>query len=115
MPDYLVKITLRGESPLEVKKQLRSAFGASVARRSKVTFPDRLPEYYEACRANDHFGCVHWTEDDIENKLRELEIPITPAMIDDIKSSYAVRHIEDRMIERGWEAIVEGIGEAQVK
>ena len=113
MGDYFVRMKVTSTSASDVRERLRAAFGATALKESSVTSSSELPNYFEACKANDHFGCVHWTEEDLASKLRELNIPPTPEIIDDVQSSYAVRHIEDRMIERGWEAIEEAIAEAR--
>src|SRR5579872_417797 len=105
MREYSVTITLAGRNRSDIKRRLRSALGASVAEQCKFVTPEQLLSYYEQCEANDHFGCVHWAEEDLITKLKELNIKATPERIDDIKSTYAIRHIADRMIERGWEVI----------
>src|SRR5262245_29803547 len=115
MPDYFVRITLKAQNASEVRKELRATFGASVAKEANVALSTELPDYYQACEANDHFGCVHWSEEDLLSRLEELKIEATPEILDDIKSSYAVRHIADRMIEHGWEAIEQAIAEVQVE
>ena len=112
MPEYSVTITLRGRDRLDIKKQLRTAFSASVAEQSKIAGLDELLNYYESCQANDHFGCVHWTDEDLVTKLEELHVQATPGMLDSIKSSYDLRHIADRMIETGWKAIEQAIVDA---
>lgn len=108
MPEYLVMITLSSKNESEVRKQVYAAFGAAVAEGASVALSTELPNYYQACEANDHFGRVHWTDEDLLTKLTELKIEPTPGIIEDVKSSYAVRHIADRMIERA-------IAEAQLE
>jgi hypothetical protein len=115
MPEYFVRIALSGKSPSDIRKQLRAAFGASVAKQSRIDLSGILPDFFAACQANDHFGCVHWTDEDLVTRLRELKIHVTPEMIDSIKSSRTIRHIPDRMIEHGWEAIEQAITEAQTE
>src|SRR5436190_23675012 len=111
MPEYSVTITLKGQNRSEIKKRLLVAFGISISSQASITGLDQLPNYHEACRANGHFGCVHWTDADLVARLKELHIPATMEMLDSIKSSYALRHIADRMIETGWESIERAISD----
>ena len=115
MSEYFVRITVNGTSPSHVRKQLRAAFGASVAKQSRIDLSGELPDFFAACQADDHFGCVHWTDEDLVTRLGELQIQASPEMIDSIKSSRAVRHIADHMIEHGWDAIEMAISEAQTE
>ena len=112
MSDYSLTVRLSGFTREQVKRKLRTAFGSAAAQEAKIVNADTLPAYYEACRANSHFGCVHWTDEDIKLKLRDLKIPKTLRIIGTAKSSYALRHISDRMVELGWEVIEEAILEA---
>jgi hypothetical protein len=111
MPRYLVTIALSGRSPSDIKKKVSTAFGPSVAMRSSVTAVGELP-IYDLCRSNDHFGCVHWTDEDLVARLKELKTKATPELLDSIKSTYACRHVADRMIETGWEIIDEAIADS---
>jgi hypothetical protein len=115
MPDYLVLITLSGKNESDVREQVHAAFGAAVAEEVSIALSTGSSNYYQACEANDHFGCVHWTDEDLFTKLTELEIEPTPKIIEDVKSSHALRHIADRMIEQGWYSIEQAIAEAQVE
>ena len=66
---------------------------------------DTPPDYDAAFRENGHFGCVHWTDQDLRNKFDELRIGFTPAALDAVKCTHTLRHIDDRMIELGWNLI----------
>lgn len=56
---------------------------------------------------NGHFGCVHWTEADVEQAIEEVagKLEVTDENVQRVLSSYAARHIADRMIELGWEIL----------
>jgi hypothetical protein len=112
MPNYSVTIRLPGHSRSQISSKLRAAFGNALAQEAQIVNIRTPPDYYEACQANNHFGCVHWTDEDINSKLRDLKIPQTLQIVDAAKNSYALRHIGDRMVEFGWEVIEEAILEA---
>jgi hypothetical protein len=112
MSNYSLTVRLSGFSRAQIKRNLRTAFGSAVAQEAQIVDAGKLPDYYEACRANRHFGCVHWTDEDIKFKLRDLKIPKTLRIIEAAKSSYALRHIGDRMVELGWEVMEESILDA---
>lgn len=110
MPDYSVTIKLRGSSPSHVHRQLRSSFGTAVARQAVITSWGYANLYHDQCRELGHFGCVHWTDDDIESRCLELGIPADPELLKQVKASTS--HIEDGMTELGWEVIESAILEA---
>lgn len=112
MSDYSLTVRLSGFTRAQIKRELRTAFGSAAAQKAQIVNAAMPPDYYEACRANSHFGCVHWTDEDIKIKLRDLKIPKTLRIIDAAKSSYGLRHIGDRMVELGWEVIEDAILEA---
>lgn len=112
MPEYSVTIALDGRNRSDIKKKPSTALGPSAAMRSKIAGAGELPSYPDSCRTNDHFGCVHWTDEDLVTRLKELKVKATPELLDSIKSTYAVRHVADRMIERGWGVIEEAIADA---
>jgi len=114
MSNYFVTVRLSGQTQSQIKDRLRAAFGSAVAQGAQIVNMRTVPDYYEACRANSHFGCVHWTDEDIKSRLKDLRVPKTPQIVNAAKSSYALRHIGDRMVELGWEVIEEAILEAQV-
>ena len=113
MADYSVRIKLSGSSPSEVYRQLRSAFGTAVARQAVITGWGSVNLYHDHCRELGHFGCVHWTDDDIESRCVELGIPADPILLKQVKAS--TTHIDDGMTELGWEvielAILEAVGD----
>jgi hypothetical protein len=53
--------------------------------------------------APDAFGQVVWRQADIESALQDANKPVTDSNIELVMDSLG--HIEDRMIERGWEVI----------
>lgn len=112
MSEYSVIVRLQGFTRAQIKRQLRTTFGSAVEREAQIIKIGTPPDYHEACRANNHFGCVHWTDEDIEAKLKDLKIPKTLQIVRVAKNSYALRHISDRMIEHGWEVIEQAILEA---
>jgi len=112
MSNYSLTVRLSGFTRAQIKRKLRTAFGSTAAQEAQIVNAGTLPDYYEACLANSHFGCVHWTDEDIKIKVRDLKIPKTLRIIDTAKSSYALRHIGDRMVELGWEVIEESVLEA---
>lgn len=63
--------------------------------RKVVSLPD-----HNSCE--DHWGCVHWTDDDLTGMMKSYGIQPTPENIAKVKSEHAIRHIDDVMVERGW-------------
>jgi hypothetical protein len=112
MSDYSVTVNLPGFTRTQIRRKLQTAFGAAAVQEAQIVSAETLPDYYEACRGNRHFGCVHWTDEDVKIKLRDLKLPTTLQIIEAAKSSYALRHISDRMVELGWEVIEEAILQA---
>ncbi len=112
MPDYSVTIRLEGWTRSQVAKKLRSAFGSVVAKEAQVATAHTRFDCDAACRANNHFGCVHWTDKDLRGAFRDLKIPMTSRTVDAAKGSYSLQHISDRMVELGWEIIEEAIRSA---
>jgi hypothetical protein len=53
----------------------------------------------------DVFGVAMWSDEDVSSALREAGVPVTPANVRSIRSSHYGRHIQDYMIERGWELL----------
>jgi len=60
---------------------------------------------------SDTFGHVSWCAEDIKTALKERGKPLTDDNIDAVSASYYCRHIEDSMIERGWENIYMAVEE----
>ena len=59
-----------------------------------------------ANRKKKWFGLVRWCDDDIAEKLREMDIDPTPAHIAAVRSLCEDGHcLEDTMIEAGWNTI----------
>jgi hypothetical protein len=112
MSNYSLTVRLSGFTRAQIRRKLRTAFGSATAQEAQLITDGTLPDYYEACRANGHFGCVHWTDEDINSKFRDLKIPKTLRIADAVKRGYALRHIADRMVELGWEVIEDAIRRA---
>lgn len=113
MANYSAVITLKGHTEKQIEDKLRAAFGASIVDEVQISESDPGIGCYYFCRSNNHFGCVHWTEEDLRTKFDELQIPITREMLDVVKSSYLLRHIDDRMVEVEWEIVEQAIADAQ--
>lgn len=103
MPGYSVTIRLSGRNPVEIVRKIEAAFGNIVAQEAKIADWGQPNYYDDPCRAMGHFGCIHWTDNDVESKFKELNIPITPELLNDVKDR--IRHIDDGMTEVGWEVI----------
>jgi hypothetical protein len=110
MADYSVTIKVSGSSASHVHHHLQTAFGTAVARQAVITTWGSHDLYHDHCRELGHFGCVHWTDDDIESRCRELGIPATPELLKEVKAR--TNHIDDGMTELGWEVIESAILEA---
>lgn len=113
MRDYSVVIRLQGQTKGQIESRLRAAFG-DAAEEAQIIEAGKLVDCYEACRVNGHFGCVHWTDEDLLSKLGELNSRVTTDVLDAVKSGYALRHVDDRMIELGWMLIEQAILDAGV-
>jgi hypothetical protein len=61
--------------------------------------------------AEDVFGVTMWADDDIRSKLQEYEVPDTPENVEKVRHSYYGRHIDDRMVECGWNVLEQGVFE----
>jgi hypothetical protein len=110
MPEYSVTIKLSGHDPDEIVRKIEATFGMVVAQQAKIVGWG-LPNYNDdPCRATGHFGCIHWTDDDVESRFQELDVPITPELLDELKDR--IRHIDDGMTELGWEVIESAILDA---
>lgn len=110
MADYSVTIRLSAGNPLQVQQDVERAFGAAVARQAVITTWGEPNFYRDSCRELNHFGCTHWTNDDIENKCDELGITATPELLKHVRANAA--HIDDGMTELGWEVIESAILDA---
>ncbi len=113
MLNYSVVITLKNNTAKEIEDKLRASFGDGIVDEIHVSESGTSAACYNACKANNHFGCVHWTDEDLQNKFHELKVSITAEVLHTVKSSYLLRHIDDRMVELGWEIIEEAIGDIQ--
>ena len=59
-----------------------------------------------ANRKKKWFGVVRWCDDDIAEKLREMDVEPTPTHIAVVRSFCENGHcLEDTMIEAGWNTI----------
>lgn len=112
MTKYSVMVTIESPSRTYIEHQLRRAFGDTVVKSAQIAKSEAMTICHEACRNSDHFGCVHWTEQDLRGKLKERGVPITSDVLDALRATYALRHIDDRMIESGWNAIEQAIEDA---
>jgi hypothetical protein len=115
MRSYSVMIELSGVSKKQIKSRLKATFGSEIARGARVTQAGEIAESFETCRALGHFGCVHWTDEDLKARLEELNVPVTAEVLSKLKVSYSVRHIDDMMVERGWEVIEDSILDAKIQ
>jgi len=103
MAEYSVTIKLSGRNPAQIVRTLEAAFGSAVAQEAKIVDWGK-PNYYEdPCLRMGHFGCVHWTDEDVESRFQELDVPITPRLLNEVKDR--IRHIDDGMTEVGWQVI----------
>jgi hypothetical protein len=57
----------------------------------------------------DVFGVVMWTDDDIKSLLEQKNLPSTRENIARVRASYFGRHIDDQMVEHGWEVLEQGV------
>jgi len=110
MPKYSVTIHLAGRDPFRVVSKLRRAFGDTVAKTAKITVSGHPNVSEDPCRRRGHFGCVHWTDDDVEGRFQELDVEVTPKLLKEVKDR--IRHIDDGMTELGWEVIESAISDA---
>jgi hypothetical protein len=110
MPEYSVTIKLSGSNPVQIVRKIEAAFGNIVALEAKIAGWGQPNYYDDPCRAMGHFGCVHWTDEDVEGRFQELDVPITPTLLKGVKDK--IRHIDDGMTEVGWEVIESAILDA---
>ena len=54
------------------------------------------------------FGILSWCDQDIEEELKQLDIPVTPQLVRYVRN-YVEGEMEDRMTETGWQFINEAI------
>jgi hypothetical protein len=86
------------------------AFGREIAQQAKIVEWQEQNYYDDPCRARDHFGCVHWTDDDIVSRFQTMNIPVTPELLKKAKNN--IGPIDDAMTEVGWEVIEYAIHES---
>jgi hypothetical protein len=110
MPDYLVTITLSGKSRGQIASYLETEFGSVVAAQAMINERKQANYCDKPCQTRGHFGCVHWTDDDLESRFAKLDIPATPELVKEVKDS--ILHIDDCMTELGWEVIEHAILES---
>jgi|tagenome__1003787_1003787.scaffolds.fasta_scaffold19390907_1 hypothetical protein len=110
MPEYSITIKLNGRNPVEIVRMLEAVFGSGVAQEAKIVDWGQPNYYDDPCRTMGHFGCVHWTDEDVEGRFQELDVPITPTLLKGVKDK--IRHIDDGMTEVGWEVIESAILDA---
>jgi hypothetical protein len=75
----------------------------SVIRKQRGAHAKQLASQLRT--APDVFGIAMWSDEDVASALRDAGVPDTPANIRAIRSSHYGRHIQDHMIERGWELL----------
>jgi len=109
MRSYSVTIELSGISKKQIKSRLKAAFSSEIAQGARIAKAGVIDESFDTCRALGHFGCVHWTDDDLKARLEKLNVPVTAEVLINLKISYSVRHIDDMMVETGWEVIEDSI------
>ena len=113
MSGYPVVIYVKNLTKREIQNRLRSAFGANISETPIVNNSGSVAACYQTCTSAGHFGCVHWTDDDLQIKFKELGVPMTQQILDLVRSGYVLRHIDDRMVRAGWEVIKEAIVDAE--
>lgn len=110
MPRYCVFIELSGHTAGQVAGKVQSAFGHKVAKGAKIIPSVHADLLWDPCRNRGHFGCVHWTDDDVVSRFEELGVPATQDRLREVKTR--IRHIDDGMTELGWEVIESAIRQA---
>ena len=61
------------------------------------------------------WGQVAWCDEDIETALQNKDHTPTPELVAAVKDTWPVRHIDDSMVEFGWDRIYAGIREVMRK
>ncbi len=84
------------------------ALGDSIVT-ARIFDANKLVGPHDMCRADGHFGCVHWTDEDLQSKFSELNIPMSAEALGAVKASRSMKRIDDRMVELGWDVIEEAI------
>jgi hypothetical protein len=107
---YSVIIELSSPTALEIAAKLQSAFGDEAARSAKIVPSAQVDLLRDWCDNIGHFGCVHWTTDDIISRFEELGVRVTQNRLQEVK--IRIRHIDDGMTELGWEVIESAIRDA---
>ena len=70
---------------------------------------DAKPLASQLRTAPDVFGLAMWSDADIQSVLRDNGLPETRENIRGVRNSYYGRHIQDHMIERGWELLQQAV------
>lgn len=113
MSDYSVLISVNYLTKKEIRHKLRTAFGTSVSIEAVISKSGSLAACHKTCMSAAHFGCVHWTDEDLQSKFKQLGVPATEKILNLVRSSYVLRHIDDSMVRIGWEVIEQAIVDAQ--
>lgn len=77
-------------------------------KKAELCTPCLAAEYlrlHDTFKGPGTFGIVVWSDDDIREKLKEHELPVTEENVEKVRDSYAARHIDDTMTEAGWEVL----------
>jgi hypothetical protein len=89
----------------QVKLLLAYLNEATDYNEHKAILIGKLEQWLKEKHADDCWGIVRWCDEDIELQLKEHGITPTPGIVDDIRTSSPVRHIQDSMIDDGWNVI----------
>jgi hypothetical protein len=61
--------------------------------------------------SEDVFGVVMWSDSDIASQLNEEGVEDTADRIRVVRESYLARHIDERMVELGWDVLEQAVSE----
>lgn len=61
--------------------------------------------------AEDVFGVVSWSNDDIISLLEERGADTSKVNVRQVRNSYHARHIDDEMVDCGWSVLEDAVSE----
>ena len=65
--------------------------------------------------SGDVFGVVMWCDGDIASQLNEQGVEDTVDRIRVVRESYLARHIDERMVEFGWDVLEQAVSELKLR
>jgi hypothetical protein len=73
-----------------------------------------IDDFLSRLSDDTNFGLAYWCDDDVRTALKRAGIDpdrVTDTEMESIRETYYCRHIDDVMVEHGWDAIEQAVQE----